>query len=192
MKKLLATLTLTLIAITSLGINSGMAQERPPSVRMAEQAIREADTKRLAETGAPTFRWNLSQQNRAKAAQEMDRAFTAMSRDLRGRRDVPKDIHQGIRIWQSMTPEQRIAMLSSGRDPGTAAIPTWAVAAVGAANLLYQVGKDYNWWGKKSVYFIDRQFSERELDYVKTLKQAALPVPGSPFPGDTALDYHSY
>ncbi len=117
----------------------------------------------LDQVRVPVFRDSVKRGERAELVARLDKAFAEMKKD----KGTPREVLDGVRVWESLDQEQRVGLLS-GNYGEVAAIPTWAVAAVGAAHLTYEVGKDYNWWASAREKFTLEQFKSRDLDYVES------------------------
>lgn len=61
---------------------------------------------------------------------------------------TPQSVAAGVAVWESLSAQQQASLLT-GDNPQAIVVPTWAVAAVGLMALTYEVGKDYNLWGRE-------------------------------------------
>ncbi len=117
----------------------------------------------LDQVRVPVFADSVKPGEKAKLVARLDQALT----DMKSEKGVPKDVLRGVAVWESLSEKERLGLLS-GEYGQVAAIPTWAVAAVGAAHLTYEVGKDYNWWASAREKLTLQQFKGSDLDYVES------------------------
>jgi len=117
----------------------------------------------LDQVRVPIFRDTVKPGERAKLVARLDKALA----EMKAEKGVPKEVLDGVRVWESLDEKQRLGLLS-GDYGQVAAVPTWAVAAVGAAHLTYEVGKDYNWWASSREKFNLERMKTRDLDYVES------------------------
>lgn len=135
-----------------------------------------------------------------RAVKQLDLGMQMMGDILAGE-ELEPGIEEGMRVWEQLDEEQKLSLLRAGAkvpdDPQV--IPTWAVAAVGAAGLIYEVGKDYNWWGtppepeEPCGCTCECPVRQEELDFAEGELRDFLQAVEIRHPGDlrdaTALDY---
>jgi len=117
----------------------------------------------LDQVRVPVFRDNVKPGERAELVARLDKAL----QEMKAEKGVPREVLDGVRVWESLGEKERVGLLS-GDYGEVAAIPTWAVAAVGAAHLTYEVGKDYNWWASSREKFNLEPMKKQDLDYAES------------------------
>jgi len=117
----------------------------------------------LDQVRVPVFRDTVKPGERKELVARLDKALS----EMKAEKGVPKEVLDGVRVWESLNEKERLGLLS-GDYGQVAAVPTWAVAAVGADHLTYEVGKDYNWWSSSREKFSLERMKAQDLDYVES------------------------
>jgi hypothetical protein len=142
----------------------------------AEEAIRKADMAVFQRI--PTLQPGLTEQQRLDAVVDLEIGMRRMKAELVGQSNVPAEVHEGIRVWEALNRTERQTLLVDGDAERSLAWTPAAAVTIAVAKFIYDVGKDYSWWGKKDALIISRPPTPTELDYIETLRSgpvAALP-----------------
>src|SRR5690606_26130443 len=92
---------------------------------LAVDAIKNSGTLKGAEL--PVFKDTVKPEERLQLVARLDQALADMKKEGG---TLPPKVQDGVKVWESLSSSQRADMLG-GNYGSTAAIPTWAVAAVG-------------------------------------------------------------
>jgi hypothetical protein len=160
----------------------------------AEDAVRKADPAVFQRI--PTLQPGLTEQQRADAVVDLEIGMRRMKAELAGQTNVPAEVNEGIRVWEALNRSQRQALLADGDAERNLAWTPVAALTIAVAKFIYDVGKDYSWWGKKDALIVSRPPTQTELDYIESLRGAGAVSALSPAQtvparfDDRALNYH--
>lgn len=140
----------------------------------AEEAIRRADP--VVFQRIPTLQPGLTEQQRLDAVADLEIGMRKMKAELQGQTGVPAEVHEGIRVWESLNRTQRQTLLVDGDAERSAAWTPVAALTIAVAKFIYDVGKDYSWWGKKDSLITSRPPTPTELDYIERIRSGSVKV----------------
>jgi hypothetical protein len=186
----------SLILLCGILVPTALTQLTEAERARARKVIRAADPSVFQKI--PMIKADASPQEKLDAFTEIEIGMRRMKAELANERNVPPEVNEGIRAWESFTPAQRRRLLNGVPADRVFAFTPAFLAAVGltivVAKFIYGVGKDYSWWGKKAATFQFRPPTDKELDYIKKIQTG--PSEGGSGPrssagkvDDLALDY---
>lgn len=154
----------------------------------AHEAVRAADPTVFARI--PTLQPDLTEQQRLDAVADLEIGMRRMKAELERETNVPPEVHEGIRVWESLNRSQRQHLLVDGDAQLSKAWTPVAALTIAAAKFIYDVGKDYSWWGKKDALITSRPPTQTELDYIESVRSGEVlkAAPAGQF-DDQTLNY---
>ena len=138
----------------------------------AEAAIKAADPAVFQRI--PTLQPGLTEQQRVDAVADLEIGMRRMKAELAGKSDVPPEVHEGIRVWEALNRTQRQHLLADGDAELNKAWTPVAALTIALAKFIYDIGKDYSWWGKKDALITSRPPTQTELDYIESIRTGSV------------------